>query len=329
MKKLLLFFATILILNACSNEFDLTEDWKDITVVYGLLDQSQSVQYIRVEKAFLDPKTSAITIAQVADSLYYDNIKVELQAFQPNGSGGTVHQLQRVNAVDEGFTRAEGTFATAPNYLYKLTAPLDEELTYRLVVTKNDGSEITAETEICEDFELTRPIDISTTLQFKSGSGTSLRWNGKSNAKFFNLKLLIHIKEAPANNPTNFQTKTLVWEIPDYVTPNENGLAQSVIQGENFYEFIASKLETGYVRELEGISIKVGAGAEDLLKYLEIGQVNAGITGADVIPIYTNLSGDSYGVFSSRYYKTFGSYGVNAVTEDSLSNGYRTNDLGF
>lgn len=329
MKKLILFLATILILSACSNDFDLTEDWKDITVVYGLLDQSQDVQYIRIEKAFLDPATSAITIAQISDSLFYNNIRVELRAFQPNGSGGSVYPLQRVNAEDEGFDREEGVFANSPNYLYKLDQPLDDELTYRLVITKDDESEITAETGICEDFDITSPFDTTVAIQFKSGTNTNFRWNTKPNSKFFNSKIIIRIKEAPTADPTNFTFRTLVWDIPGLVKPNENGLAKAEINGDNFYEFIASQLEPGFVRELDGIQIRIGAGAEDLLNYLEIGQVNSGITGSDVIPTYTNISGDSYGIFSSRNYKTFGSYGVNASTLDSLESGYRTNDLGF
>lgn len=330
MKKLILFLAAIFALTACSNDFDLTEDWKDITVVYGLLDQSKDVQYIRIEKAFLDPKTSAITIAQIADSLYYDNITVQLQAFQVNGTGGNAYTLQRVKAEDEGFTREDGIFATSPNYLYKFTEPLNQNLTYRLVITKNDGNgeEVKVETKICEDFDITSPSDTTNALRFRSGAETIFRWNTKTNTKFYNIKLLITIKEAPTGNPNNFVTKTLIWNINDVIKP-EGSLARSAVYGEEFYKFIASELEPGYVREVTGVKIKVGGGGEALLNYLEIGQINSGITGADVIPTYTNLSGDNYGVFSSRYYKTFGTYQLDGITLDSLADGYRTNNLGF
>jgi|AntRauTorckE5430_2_1112549.scaffolds.fasta_scaffold01193_3 hypothetical protein len=329
MKKLILFLAAIFTLVACSNEFDLTEDWKDITVVYGLLDQSQEVQYIRIEKAFLDPNTSAITIAQTADSLYYENITVQLQAFRTNGTGGNAYTLQRVNAEDEGFTREDGTFATSPNYLYKFTEPIDQSFTYRLVITKNDGEEIEAETGICEDFEITSPFDTTLALRFKAGAETLFRWNSKTNMKFFNANLLIEIKESENGNPNDFTIKTLNWRINEMLKPNQNGLVRASIMGENFYTFLASELEPGYSRELLGIKLQVGAGAQDLLNYLEIGQVNSGITGADVIPTYTNISGDSHGIFSSRFYKTFGTYQIDAPTLDSLKGSYKTVNLGF
>lgn len=332
MNKILLFTLTVLFFSGCSNDFELTEDWKDITVVYGLLDQGQSAQYIRVEKAFLDPTTSAITIAQIADSLYYDNISVEIREFRPNGSGGSIYQLQRVNAEDEGFTRDEGVFASSPNYLYKLDEQIDEDFTYQLVITKDDGSEIEAETKVCEDFEITSPFDITIPLRFDAerNQPTTFRWSSKPNSKFYNATILVEISEAPVSDPSNTTNRKLVWNITDNVKPNENGLVSLAIPGTAFYKFMEETLESGFNRQLIGMELVVGAGAEDLLNYIEIGQVNSGITGADLIPTYTNISGESYGLLSSRYYKTFGQYqSFTAGTLDSLSTGYRTNNLGF
>lgn len=332
MNKILLFALTMLFFAGCSNDFDLTEDWKDITVAYGLLDQSQPVQYIRVEKAFLDPTTSAITLAQVADSLYYDNITVELREFRPNGSGGSVYTLQRVNAEDEGFDREDGIFASSPNYLYKLDEQIDEDFTYRLVITKDDGSTIEAETKICEDYDITSPFDVTIPIRFDAerDQPTTFRWSSTPNAKFYNAKILVEISEAPTSDPSNVTNRKLTWNITDNLKPNDNGLVSLAISGTSFYEFMAESLESGFNRQLIGIELVVGSGAEDLLNYIEIGQVNSGVTGADLIPTYTNLTGDSYGVFSSRYYKTFGQYQTfTAGTLDSLSMGYRTNNLGF
>ncbi len=76
-------------LQNCSNEFELTEKWKDITVVYGLLDGSDTAQYILIEKAFLDESTSALLIAQNPDSLFYNNIIVEMQEIPVSGGSGS------------------------------------------------------------------------------------------------------------------------------------------------------------------------------------------------------------------------------------------------
>ena len=55
---------------SCETEVDVNASWEDVTVVFGLLDQSQNEQYIRVNKAFLGSE-SAMNMASVADSINY------------------------------------------------------------------------------------------------------------------------------------------------------------------------------------------------------------------------------------------------------------------
>ena len=59
MKKILLslfsVFAFLMMFNACSTDVDLYADYKDITVVYGLLDSGADTNFIKINKAFLGP----------------------------------------------------------------------------------------------------------------------------------------------------------------------------------------------------------------------------------------------------------------------------------
>ncbi len=50
--------------SACSTKLDVTGNYKETMVVYGLLDQSQPKQYIKVNKAFLG-EGNAFSYAQV------------------------------------------------------------------------------------------------------------------------------------------------------------------------------------------------------------------------------------------------------------------------
>jgi len=63
---------------SCKTDFNVVADWQDISIVYGLLDPTDTAQYIKINKAFLDKNTSALIIAQNPDSLYYQNLDVEL-----------------------------------------------------------------------------------------------------------------------------------------------------------------------------------------------------------------------------------------------------------
>jgi hypothetical protein len=332
MKKLLFLFVTIFTLSSCENDFDLTEDWKDITIVYGLLDQSQPIQYIRIEKAFLDPTTSALVLAQEADSLYYDNIEVQLVEFQSGNSSGNIFQLERVNAADEGFVRAEGIFASDPNLLYKFDGEIKEDFTYRLEIIKDGDrdNKIEAETRICQDFRLTSPSssNIINTIRFRPNAETAFRWSPPSNSEIFILKLLINYTEAPTSDPSNVTSKQLIWVIDDKITPDPGDLARVSAQGTDFFRFIDNSLEPGFIRSLDSLDVEIVSGAVDLLNYLDAGQINGGITSSDLTTTYTNLN-EGLGVFSSRHYKRVTGFELEPLSLDSLQDGYLTRDLGF
>ena len=77
MKKLLLslsLLAALMGFNACSTDVELYADYKDIPIVYGLLDASQDTNYIRINRAFSgsnDHPVNAHEIALIADSSNY------------------------------------------------------------------------------------------------------------------------------------------------------------------------------------------------------------------------------------------------------------------
>ena len=49
---LYIFAATIVLFSACSTDLDVNGEWKETMIVYGLLDQAQPKQYIKINKAF-------------------------------------------------------------------------------------------------------------------------------------------------------------------------------------------------------------------------------------------------------------------------------------
>ncbi|MEL6943471.1 MAG: hypothetical protein AAFO82_12445, partial [Bacteroidota bacterium] len=77
MKHLIVILVSFFLFNACSNELELTAPWKNIPVIYGVLNEADRVQYIRVEKAFLDESTNALDLAKNVDSVYYSDISVQ------------------------------------------------------------------------------------------------------------------------------------------------------------------------------------------------------------------------------------------------------------
>ena len=84
-KYFLVGVSALLALTGCEEDFDVAAPYKDITVVYGIMDKLDTVHYIRVQKAFLDERKSAIDMAKEADSSFYKDITVKMQEVSDKG----------------------------------------------------------------------------------------------------------------------------------------------------------------------------------------------------------------------------------------------------
>lgn len=308
MKKLL--FAPVLLallLQACSNDFDVTASWKEIPVVYAILSPKDTAHYIRVEKAFLDPETNALTIAQIADSLYYPADAIDVYLERPNT--GQRIQMTRVDGNLEGHVRQGGIFATQPNWLYKTKEPLLEEQTYRLLIIRKDGQpDITAETTIPGNFRVIDPdpSDSPPAIGFLRDKSTAIRWRTDVNGVFFTVRFRIRYREN-APNGTLLGRDTLYWTPIPNVRRTEQQVAggqyraEADISTQAFYNFLVENIPpaTDRFRTFEGIDVTIEGGGKEIERYLETASANSGLTGAEVIPSYTNLS-EGFGLFTGK-----------------------------
>lgn len=311
----------------CSNEFDLVEDWKDIPVVYGLLSLSDTAQYIRVEKAFIDPEVAGTTIAMIPDSLYYDNAVVSLD----NLSSGESWVLEKVDGNIEGYVRDAGAFANAPNYLYKIRTT---DITMRpgddFLLKINRGEEkaiVTAETTIMDTFQISQP---GNKINFGYITQTKVQWDPIGNNELpalYDVHMLIHYREIDLNDPDlEWVPKTLDWTFDRNV---EQFTTSQV--GKSFYLFMASALgetPTNIKREIANIDVVVVAGSSEIKEYITLGSANLGITASGEVPKYTNLS-EGYGIFGCRYIKIKDGIPLRQESIDSLRYGSFTKHLNF
>ena len=337
MKKLIVFLGLIAmgIAQSCSNEIVLNEDWKDITIIYGLLDASDSVQYIRIEKAFLDENTSALILAQEGDSLFHENINVSLQAISESGQGGGFLPIERVDANAEGLQKEEGVFATAPNYVYKVTEEMKPSFIYKLIIEKGDGgTETETITDVIGDFDITFPlVSSSNFIRFESNRTQRFTWKPEEDAAFYDVMLRMNYLEANVSDPDNFTAKSADWVMAQNIIrqPGEsvNRLFQVEIDGANYYKWVQSELEEGdFIRELVDFDLFIYAGGVELDNYINAGRVSSGLTSVEILPTYTNVT-NGLGIFSTRYTKTEIGLLPNGRMLDTLATGPYTRNLGF
>lgn len=311
-------------ITACDNELVVVDKWKDIPVVWGLLSKSDTAHYIRVEKAFLDPTTSAYDIARIPDSLYYDEAVVTLKRVNT----GQVFTLERVDGDLEGYPREGGVFAEAPNYLYKIKANVPNLVVgekYEFGLQRDDQSPfVTAQTIILPKAVLRNPSP-GFLLSFKKNVQFIFDWNPMPDAGIFDLKLVFHYLEKTPETNNIYVPLSFEWEIESGIPVDEYA-----IDGGEFYTAVAANIDEDFeaTRLFQTIDIVIWCGGKELETFIKIANANSGITGTQEVPGYTNLS-EGVGIFTSRNVSYNNGFLLTQQSLDSLRNGVVTEHLNF
>lgn len=317
---------------SCDNELDLTSDWKDIPVVWGIWSADDSLHYIRVEKAFLDPSKSALELARIPDSLYYKNIVVELYHVKSKAT----YRLEKVDGNQEGYPRKDGIFAQVPNVLYRLSLPNNVKLNpgdpIQLRLLRGDNLPVvTANTTMVRDVQMRLLSEGANQAWAPRGNIITYRWNHDTTAALFDLELEIHLKEE--NRSTGeFTDRSLTWVLARNVTTSKDKVNQGELEvsGSSLYEFLENELpvDNGINRYLIDYDLTVYSGGKEMLKIQEAQNINAGLTGAQLLTSYTNMS-EGLGVFTSRNKVQVKKLTLTQESKDSLVLGQRTRKLNF
>lgn len=335
-KLLLLLLPAVLLIQACSNDFEVAAPWKEIPAVYAILSPKDTAHYIRVEKAFLDPETNALQIAQIADSLYYPENAIEV--YLERVSTGQRFQLNRVDGNLEGYVRESGVFASQPNWLYKTKETLLEGETYRFIMTRNDGKpDVTAETTLPGSFYYQYPDQqqLPPRISFSRNAPTNITWRSDANGVYFKIDFRIRYREeTPAG--AIIRRDTLYWTPVTNVERSDTPVAggqfrsQAPVSADAFFNFLVQNIPAASdrFRYFDGIDITITGGGKEIKEYQETASANSGITGAEVIPVYTNLS-EGFGLFSGRNSTILDRIQVASQTVNTMNESSPVKDLNF
>lgn len=339
--KFLQFFSIAILLvsvHSCSNDFDLIDEGDSIPVIYGVISAQDTAIYIRVEKSFASEDISGIDLALDPNNLYFDDIQVVLKH---DGSGKEV-EMYRVDGNFEGLKRDTGFFASAPNYLYKLKRNeinLIEGDNYTLIVRKNDGQEICqSKTPILramreQDNDVPTP-PATGLLSFKYSAPFKVDFFPDPNSAIHDIILTINYREFKNGVETQ---KSVDWPLGVNVSSKIGGsglgYTKSVL-GRSFYQFLGAAIPAvdpseQITRVIKDASLKIISGGQPIKDYITIGQINLGITSSGELPVYSNISNNGRGLFSSK--STFIRLGIpfNSETRDSIRKGIYTKQLNF
>lgn len=346
MRKLILALSlgSIIGMSSCSDDFEVAAPYKQITVVYGILNAGDTAHYIRIQKAFMDENKSAIQMAESPDSSFYTNLTVELVEYSTDKSSVTnTVTLTKVDLNNEGYqkeTSATGTnFFTTPNYGYKVLPAqisLSSERWYRLRITNNESGTVDASqffgivnnnpADVPNAFfirEFNRnpySIDFART---NSLSTYSLTINTPKNG--VRMEGILRFHYVDKDPVTNVQTdKSFDYRFATSVQQAGQRFELEV-PNNNIYAFVKDAMgpaPANILRYMDSCDVFVYAGSQELQNYYQvnIGQAG-GLTGDNIQPTYTNFEGENViGVVGSRADQARFGVPISDGTLDSLMN---------
>lgn len=323
------FFAILVsFVYSCSEKVNLIGDFKETAVVYGLLDHSDSIHFIKITRAFIGPG-NALEISKIPDSSYFNQVEATVSEFV-NGTLTRSWILEDTiidnKETDGAFYGPEqkvyyfktlpttvsssglnGVIQTSPNP--QLTS-LNPDATYKFVAEINGGDSFTGGFNVTGETKLVKGITTTASSQnftFKFANNpaeyvaTGVAVSNSGNSFIVNSQLDIAFNEHRTSDITE---KRFNWKLGEVSTLPGTAKTFSAL-GKTFYDLVKANVSndpTITKRTFNGVYLTVTGGAEELYNYMVVNQPSS--TLAQSKPSYTNLTVSNgkrvVGIFSSR-----------------------------
>ncbi len=308
----------LIVLNSCNEKIELIGDFVETAVVYGLLDQADSLHYIKINRAFIGPG-NALEIAQIADSSYFTNVDATISEYlngnltrswllrdtildnkDPNGVFYAPEQkVYYFKTMPTGFN---GVIQTSTNP--QMTS-LNPQAIYKIDIVLNDGAfSVSGETELVRGITSAAATQ-NFNFKFADNPGeytsTGITVSSTGNSFVLNTQLKMAFNEWENNT---YSEKSFFWNLGEAdVQPLSSKVFTA--NGETFYDLMKSNCtenSTITKRTFKGVTIKITGGAEELYNFIAVNKPSSGL--AQSKPTYTNLTATNgkrvIGIFSSR-----------------------------
>ena len=301
-----------LLFTSCKDDIDLASNSKASAVVYGLLDASDSVHMIKINRAFVSNGNS-LDIAQIPDSNYFNNVDATVTEYI-NGVAGRVWTLHDTLVQN----KESGVFFAPEQKIYTFStstsAPLlaDGNTEYELNVDINNGEfMVQGRTKLVSGMAIQSPSSINS-YSFAKSNVSTLGYDrttikfATGTAKAADVSLRIFYDEYQGASST---TKYFDWKVSEMGPDALNSLTTQVAaDGETFYRLVKQNVVPNSLvtnRRINSIMLTVTGGSADLQNYIQINKPST--TLAQNKPTYTNLTATNdrrvLGLFSSRQTK--------------------------
>ncbi len=302
----------LLIVFSCSTDFDINGEWKDITIVYGLLDQSEDTAFIKINKAFLG-EGDAMFMAQIQDSNEYQyKLEVRIDEYDTLNNFHRSFNLDTITVHD----KKPGDFYYPTQTLYyALIDTLYPDKEYRLFIRNpKTGNTFSGKTMLVRQARFEKPKPSLKTIDFTESGTSPMEWTSTYKGRIYQPMIRFHYKEVSASAPTDTIYQVVEWPFPAYKSKYLNGNEDMGTTYSNpfFYDLLRSKIpvdasKTRYIgmknrgqHDFGAVEFVLTVGSDELSTYLDVYAPSQGIVQEK--PGFTNITGstEAFGIFSSR-----------------------------
>ncbi len=335
----------IIAFSSCNSDFDVNDKWQDAPAIFCILDKSQDMQYVKVNKCFIG-NLPASEMASVSDSLFYDcDVQVKLHKMQ----GNSVLKTWNFRPVDS-IPKESGYFASDRNTIWVGKPELADGFTYELEVNIDNGRIIAkGSTGIIDGCRISVPDRRAKKMELsRYNNDCNIKYAPGKNANLQEVNVTFNYLEVKTNGDT--ESKSIqVYNNQSYRVSNDSYTQiEQAFSVASFYSSLAAQINADdetVVRRLvkmdpdidkeQALTFAVSTADENLYTYMQVTKPSSGI--AQDRPIFTNITidenskmpgGKAYGLVASRLTVSV-SMSLGSETLDSIARGIHTKQLKF
>lgn len=324
---------------SCKSDFEVNDKWCDAPAIFCVLDKSQNMQYVKVNKCFIG-NIPASEMASVSDSLFYDcDVQVKLKRMQ----GNSVLKTWNFRAVDS-IPKESGYFASDKNTIWVGTPDLADGYTYELEVNIDDGRIIAkGSTGLVDGCRITAPAENAPKIDLaRYNNDFGIKYVPGNNANLQEVNVYFNYLEIMASGDTVPKSVRIYNNQSYRVSSDSYSTVEQSFSVASFYSALAAQISASdesvvkrLVRMPDCMTFSVSTADENLYTYMQVTKPSNGI--AQDRPIFTNIyvdesskmpGGEAYGLIASRS-TVSRSKALGSETLDSISRGIHTKNLKF
>lgn len=320
----------IIFFSSCSTDVKINAEYKEIPIVFCVLNPAREYQYVKINKAFLG-NDNAYRMAQEKDSLYFnEDIVVTLKKIINNNVVST-WVFEKVDTI----IKDDGLFANDKNIIYQKKinfGAISKTDVYEITINIGNGKHIvTGKTNMVYNPQMASPNESNVLISINRYNN-SYRYDYYAgwNASVTDVNLIFNYLEVNSGDTVE---KSLSFKINNAVMPLDymNSKLSSFFSQVELFSIASSTITpvSPEIRRLAKVPGSIGfeivSANDEYYTYMQITKPSSSFI--QYRPSYTNLTG-GIGLFSSvNSYKLF--LTLTEESLDSLHRGIYTKNLNF